>query len=239
MYARTYTCTQTTIFNIHCIQTIIFITYFYTHAQWEVSERFNILKNACFRKCVCVIAYIYNNLNDCYRDTFVNLPNLHKLYLNRNNISTVHDRAFKHLSSLQELELSNNQITGITHETFYGLRNLQCLDLSNNQISMIGKRSFAEMPELIELELGRNIITYISEKAFDGMHNLQKLRLSENLLVKLPQDFLVGAPGIYFLDLRLNNLKTMTFDNIKPIITNLYGINSHFYLSGEYFDSHS
>ncbi|CAL1674282.1 unnamed protein product [Lasius platythorax] len=172
-----------------------------------------------------------NRISEINRDTFVNLPSLCKLYLNRNNISTVRDKAFKHLSLLQELELSSNQITSITHDTFYGLRNLQRLDLRNNQIAMIGKRNFAEMPELVELELDQNIITYISEKAFDGMHNLQKLRLSENLLMKLPQDFLAGAPGVYFLDLRENNLKTMTFDNIKPIVTNLYSTNSHFYLS--------
>ncbi|XP_029678267.1 connectin-like [Formica exsecta] len=172
-----------------------------------------------------------NHISEINRDTFVNLPSLRKLHLNQNNISTVRDRAFKHLSLLQELELSSNQITSITHETFYGLRNLQRLDLHNNQIAMIGKRNFAEMSALIELELDQNIITYISERAFDGMHNLQKLRLSENLLVKLPQDFLAGAPGVYFLDLRRNYLKTMTFDNIKPIVTNLYDTNSHFYLS--------
>ncbi|XP_050449403.1 connectin [Cataglyphis hispanica] len=172
-----------------------------------------------------------NHISEINRDTFVNLPSLRKLHLNQNNISTVRDRAFKHLSLLQELELSSNQITSITHETFYGLRNLLRLDLRNNQIAMIGKRNFAELSALIELELDQNAITYISEKAYDGMHSLQKLRLSENLLVKLPQDFLAGAPGVYFLDLRRNYLKTMTFDNIKPIVTNLYDPNSHFYLS--------
>ncbi|XP_072753723.1 connectin [Anoplolepis gracilipes] len=172
-----------------------------------------------------------NRISEINRGTFVNLPSLRKLYLNHNNISIVHDRAFNHLSLLQELELSHNQITSITHETFYGLRNLQRLDLCNNQIAMIGKHNFAEMPNLLELELDQNVITYISEKAFDGMHNLQKLRLSDNLLVKLPQDFLAGAPSVFILDLRQNNLKTMTFDNIKPIVTNLYGTNSHFYLN--------
>lgn len=172
-----------------------------------------------------------NRISEINRDTFVNLPNLHNLSLSHNNISIIRDRAFKHLNLLRELDLCSNQITSITHETFYGLRNLQRLDLRDNQIAMIGKRNFAEMPELIELELAHNVITYISEKAFDGMHNLQKLQLGDNMLVKLPQDFLAGASGIHFLDLRSNNLKTMTFDNIKPIITNLYGINNHFYLS--------
>ncbi|XP_029169626.1 connectin-like [Nylanderia fulva] len=172
-----------------------------------------------------------NRITDINREAFVNLPVLRKLSLHQNNISTIRDKTFKHLNLLQELELSSNQITSITHETFYGLRNLQRLNLRNNQIAMIGKRNFAEMPGLIELELDQNVITYISERAFDGMHDLQKLRLSENLLVKLPQDFLAGAPNVRFLDLRENALKTMTFDNIKPIVTNLYSINSDFFLS--------
>lgn len=98
---------------------------------------------------------------------------------------------------------------------------------------MIGDRSFVEMPELTELELDQNSIEYISEKALDGMRNLKKLRLSDNKLVSLEPDFLSGAPGIYFLDLRDNNLKTMTFNNIKPIVTNLYNITSYFYLDGK------
>ncbi|XP_036142370.1 connectin [Monomorium pharaonis] len=172
-----------------------------------------------------------NRISEINRDTFVNLPNLRKLFLNRNNISTIHDKAFKLLGSLQELELSGNQITVVTRDSFHGLRNLRRLDLRSNQITMIGDRSFIEMPELVELELDQNQIIYISEKAFDNMRNLWKLNLSDNQLVTLMPDFLAGAPGIHFLDLRDNLLKTMTFDNIKPIVTNLYGMNSHLYLS--------
>ncbi|KAF7380589.1 hypothetical protein HZH68_016454 [Vespula germanica] len=164
------------------------------------------------------------------KDVFVNLPKLKTLYLNNNNVSTIHDKAFKHLMNLEELQMTNNQITVITRESFHGLRNLKRLDLRSNLISMIGDRSFVEMPELTELELDQNSIEYISEKAFDGMRNLKKLRLSENRLVTLEPDFLSGAPGIYFLDLRDNILKTVSFNNIKPIVTNLYNSTSYFYL---------
>nr|XP_050863662.1 connectin-like [Vespula vulgaris]XP_050863663.1 connectin-like [Vespula vulgaris]XP_050863664.1 connectin-like [Vespula vulgaris]XP_050863665.1 connectin-like [Vespula vulgaris] len=173
-----------------------------------------------------------NRISEINRDVFVNLPNLRTLYLNNNNVSIVHDKAFKHLIYLEELQMSNNRITVITRESFHGLRNLKRLDLRNNLISMIGDRSFVEMPELTELELDQNSIEYISEKALDGMRNLKKLRLSENRLVSLEPDFLSGAPGIYFLDLRDNILKTMTFNNIKPIVTNLYNSTSYFYLDG-------
>ncbi|KAG7197373.1 hypothetical protein KM043_018480 [Ampulex compressa] len=174
-----------------------------------------------------------NRIAEINRDTFVNLPVLKSLFLNGNNISTLHDKAFKHLTSLEELQLSENRIGVITGDSFHGLRSLTKLDLCKNLISMIGDRTFIEMPNLQELELDQNEIKYITEKAFDGMRNLKKLKLSENKLVSLEPDHLAGAPGIYFLDLRDNALRTITFDNIKPIVTNLYNSTSHFYLDGQ------
>ncbi|KAK2586412.1 hypothetical protein KPH14_010697 [Odynerus spinipes] len=193
-----------------------------------------VLKKYAFENMreLTVINLDENRIAEINRDVFVSLPKLKTLYLNSNNISIVHDKAFKHLTNLQELQLTGNQISVITRESFHGLRNLKRLDLRTNLISMIGDRSFVEMPELTELELDQNSIEYISEKALDGMRNLKKLRLSENRLVSLEPDFLSGAPGIYFLDLRDNNLKTMTFNNIKPIVTNLYNSTSYFYLDG-------
>ncbi|XP_033208617.1 connectin isoform X2 [Belonocnema kinseyi] len=173
-----------------------------------------------------------NQIVEVHRDCFVNLPMLKKLMVNRNNITVIYDKAFYYLNSLQELELNGNQINVITRDMFTGLRSLQKLDLRSNLISMIGESSFAEMPELQELELDQNQIKFISEKALAGMRNLKKLRLSENKLVALDADFLNEAPAIYFLDLRDNLLKTMTFDNVKPIVTNLYNNVSYFYLDG-------
>ncbi|KAL6257967.1 hypothetical protein P5V15_011563 [Pogonomyrmex californicus] len=182
-------------------------------------------------RSLAVINLDDNRISEINRDTFVGLPSLRKLYLNRNNISTVHDKAFKLLGSLQELELSGNQITVITRDSFHGLRDLLRLDLRGNQITMLGDRSFVEMPELAELQLDQNQIKYISDRAFDGMDNLRKLQLSENQLVSLQPHFLAGASKIYFLDLRMNALRTVTFDNVKPIMRNLYDSNGYLYLS--------
>ncbi|XP_031843683.1 leucine rich repeat protein connectin isoform X2 [Nomia melanderi] len=173
-----------------------------------------------------------NKIAEINRETFINLPSMKSLFLCRNNISTLHDRAFMHLTSLEELELSENQIKVITIDSFHGLRSLQRLDLRNNLIDMIGDRTFVEMSMLRELKLDSNRIVYISKKALDGLRNLRKLGLSDNKLTNLEPDFLAGAPGVYFLDLRDNRLKTITFDNIKPIATNLYNSSSHFFVTG-------
>lgn len=173
-----------------------------------------------------------NRIAEIYRDVFINLPNLRKLFINKNNLTTVHDKAFKHLTHLEELELSGNEISVLTRDTFYGLKSLVRLDLRDNHLGMIGDKTFIEMRELQEIDLDQNQIEFISGIALEGMTSLRKLRLSENKLVTLEPDFLAGAPNVYLLDLRDNMLKTMTFDNIKPIVTNLYNSSSYFYLEG-------
>ncbi|XP_011870755.1 PREDICTED: connectin-like [Vollenhovia emeryi] len=171
-----------------------------------------------------------NHISELDRDTFVNLASLRKLYLNNNNISVIRDKVFYSLGSLQELELSSNELTGISRSAFRGLRSLLRLDLRGNQISTLPNNCFTEMPELTELELDQNKIEFIDTRAFDNMYKLRKLRLSENQLRTLLPNVLTGAPGISFLDLRDNLLKTVTFDNIKPIVTNFYHNNSYLYL---------
>ncbi|XP_076171931.1 uncharacterized protein LOC143148961 isoform X2 [Ptiloglossa arizonensis] len=179
-----------------------------------------------------VVSLNENRITEINRDTFVDLPSIKSLFLARNNVSTLHDKAFKHLTTLEELELSDNRIEVITGDSFHGLRSLLRLDLRNNLIDMIGARTFVEMPLLRELELDSNKIVYVSEKALDGLRNLRKLGLGENELATLEPDFLAGAPAVHFLDLGNNRLKTVTFDNVKPVVTNMYNGTSHFYLSG-------
>ncbi|XP_076382893.1 leucine rich repeat protein connectin [Megalopta genalis] len=183
-------------------------------------------------KNLSVINLNENRIAEINRDTFVNLPSMKSLYLCHNNISTLHDKAFMHLTSLEVLELNDNQISVITKDSFHGLRSLTKLDLRNNLIAMIGASTFIEMSALRELRLDSNRIKYIMGKALDGLRNLQKLSLNDNRLTSLEPDFLAGAPSLYFLDLRDNLLKTITFDNIKPIASNLYNSSSHFYITG-------
>ncbi|XP_003397934.1 connectin isoform X2 [Bombus terrestris] len=183
-------------------------------------------------KNLIVIFLNSNRITEINRETFINLPSIKMLCLNENNISTLHDKAFKHLTTLEELQLVDNQIKVITADSFHGLKSLLKLDMRNNLIAMIGDRTFIELVSLKQLDLDQNEIEFISEKALDGMVNLQKLQLCDNKLVTLEPNFLAGATGIYTLDLRDNLLMTFTFENVKPILTNLYNTTSFFYLSG-------
>ncbi|XP_044581682.1 connectin-like isoform X2 [Cotesia glomerata] len=168
-----------------------------------------------------------NQIVEINREVFVNLPVLKKLFINRNNITSLHDRAFKHLTSLLELELSNNNIEVITTEHFIGLKSLVSLSLRSNKIAMLGEHTFIEMQELQKLEIDNNLIEYIHPKAFENMRNLRTLNLSSNKLKYLAADIFTGALSINNLDLQNNTLVRVTFDNIKPIITNFYGVSSY------------
>uniref|UniRef100_A0ABD2WXZ5 Connectin n=1 Tax=Trichogramma kaykai TaxID=54128 RepID=A0ABD2WXZ5_9HYME len=194
--------------------------------QWLKWHAFENLRN------LTLLNLDENDISELSRDIFYELPKIQKLFLNHNNVSVLHDRAFEHLPTLEELELNNNKISVVTADSFKRLRMLQRLDLRNNLIAMLGDRCFAEMPDLKELHLDQNQIKFISSKALDGLRHLKMLRLSENKLVTLEPDFLVGTPSLTLLDLRDNQISTMTFDNIKPIITNLYNNSSYFYLDG-------
>ncbi|XP_008543319.1 connectin [Microplitis demolitor] len=164
-----------------------------------------------------------NQIVEINREVFVNLPVLKKLFMNHNNVTTLHDRAFKHLTSLQELGLSDNNLQVITTEHFMGLKSLVRLILSSNKISALGERTFIEMPELQELDLDNNLISYINVNAFEKMRNLRKLVLSNNKISHLASDIFTGAQSINYLDLQNNSLVRVTFDTVKPIVTNLYG----------------
>lgn len=222
-YGRIHKIKENVFFNLSSIAEISLTKNYITGLA---EKAFNNMKN------LNVINLDDNHIVEIPRGSFVNLPGLTKLMLNRNNITTIYAQAFSYLNYLQDLELMGNQMNVITRDMFSGLRSLQKLDLRNNLINMIGDDSFIEMPELQTLELDQNMIEYISHKALAGMKNLKKLTLSDNKLAALDPEFLNQASSVNFLDLSDNLLKTMTFDSVKPIVTNLYNNVSYFYLNG-------
>lgn len=85
------------------------------------------------------------------------------------------------------------------------------------------------------LLLDSNQIEMISDRAFAGLTHLKRLSLNENRLTMLNGGMLDGVPAITFLDLRSNELQTLTFDNVRPILHNLYNESSYFLLESKFF----
>ncbi|XP_065927549.1 leucine-rich repeat-containing protein 3-like [Magallana gigas] len=74
-------------------------------------------------KDTCSLDLMGNQISMIDNNTFKGLPQLKKLYLERNQISRI-DNTFKGLLQLKLLSLNRNQITTIVNNTFAGLSQL-------------------------------------------------------------------------------------------------------------------
>lgn len=110
----------------------------------------------------------------------MDLINLQKIFLSRNQLIRIHDKAFKGLSNLVELDLSENMLTTIPTETFQDYSSLMRLTLSGNPIRELKTNGFRHLPFLTTLELSNCQIERIEDEAFLGMDNLEWLRLDGN-----------------------------------------------------------
>jgi len=129
----------------------------------------------------------------------LNLPNLRKLFLDRNLITEISNLG--ELSTLETLNLSQNKISEI--ENLDPLSKLKNLSLSHNRIGLI--KGFQNLENLISLHLNDNEISILEgvEKLsslkvlslsnnrifminnLDNLRNLLKLELSNNAIKKI------------------------------------------------------
>lgn len=110
----------------------------------------------------------------------LDLINLQKIYLCRNQLIRIHDKAFRGLSNLVELDLSENMLTTVPSETFQDYSSLMRLTLSGNPIRELKTNGFRYLSFLTTLELSNCQIEKIEDEAFLGMDNLEWLRLDGN-----------------------------------------------------------
>uniref|UniRef100_A0A1I8NBD0 Uncharacterized protein n=1 Tax=Musca domestica TaxID=7370 RepID=A0A1I8NBD0_MUSDO len=110
----------------------------------------------------------------------MDLLNLQKIYLSRNQLIRIHEKAFRGLTNLVELDLSENSLQHIPTETFQDYSSLMRLSLSGNPIRELKTAAFRYLSFLTTLELSNCQIERIENEAFVGMDNLEWLRLDGN-----------------------------------------------------------
>lgn len=110
----------------------------------------------------------------------MDLINLQKIYLSRNQIIRIHDRAFRGLSNLVELDFTENVISTIPTETFVDYPSLMRLILNGNPIKEIKTSAFRHLSYLTTLELSNCQIERIQDGAFMGLEHIEWLRLDGN-----------------------------------------------------------
>ncbi|XP_062547885.1 uncharacterized protein LOC134213192 [Armigeres subalbatus] len=115
----------------------------------------------------------------------LDLINLQKIYLSRNQLMRIHEKAFKGLTNLVELDLSENSLTAVPTETFSDYPALMRLTLSGNPIRTLQTNAFKHLSYLTTLELSNCQIDLIEDEAFIGMDNLEWLRLDGNRITTI------------------------------------------------------
>uniref|UniRef100_A0A182PFN4 Ig-like domain-containing protein n=1 Tax=Anopheles epiroticus TaxID=199890 RepID=A0A182PFN4_9DIPT len=129
-----------------------------------------------------VLNFTGNSLTILQSERFrkMDLINLQKIYLARNQLTKIHDRAFRGLTNLVELDLSENALTEVPTETFQDYAALMRLSLSGNPIRALRSSAFKQLSYLTTLELSNCQIELVEDEAFIGMDNLEWLRLDGN-----------------------------------------------------------
>lgn len=129
-----------------------------------------------------ILNFTGNNLQYLMSERFykMDLINLQKIYLSRNQLTRIHDKAFRGLSNLVDLDLSENMLTTIPSETFQDYTSLMRLILSGNPIREVKANAFKHLSFLTTLELSNCQLSRIEDEAFIGLDNLEWLKLDGN-----------------------------------------------------------
>ncbi|XP_019636663.1 PREDICTED: SLIT and NTRK-like protein 6 [Branchiostoma belcheri] len=117
---------------------------------------------------------------------FTGLGNLGGLSLRNNEISDIQDGTFNSIPQLTRLNLSNNKLTTLRSDMFTGLGNLEYLYLNNNDITDIQAGTLNPTSQLRILNLRNNHIQTIPSNLLANLLQLRYLRLSGNNITTLP-----------------------------------------------------
>lgn len=187
---------------------------------------------------------MHNNISSIGSKNFIQIFNLHELYLNWNSLQSIELKAFDGLAHLQVLDLSHNNLRTLNLHTFAPLMILESLSLSWNRqlneaegievlnfydtfgvnhnlrtlkLEACGLSTIVldEKSPLVELDLRRNRLVKVPEKL---PITLEKLDLSENLFKALiPADTSLIA-GVHELLLEdMPHLREIAEDSLAPL----------------------
>lgn len=109
-------------------------------------------------------------------------PYITQLELSSNGITHL-ENSFLNLHNVQKLDLSRNEIEKIDLKAFKNLWNLRRLDLSYNRITEIQSEIFEPLQWLERLKLSHNLLVHIYEGGFDSLKALKQLDISDNPLM--------------------------------------------------------
>ncbi|XP_070803991.1 chondroadherin-like protein [Pituophis catenifer annectens] len=139
--------------------------------------------------------------------TFLSIPYLTHLNLQRCTIKSIEEGAFRGLGQLVYLNLASNNIVFIYQESLDGLSSLRQLILENNQIEEIKPGAFGQLGFLSLLNLAKNSLVYLPDMVFQGLQMIKWINLSYNSLNVFANEAFGGLPTLRNLSLHHNELQ--------------------------------
>ncbi|XP_026374910.1 extracellular matrix protein 2 isoform X3 [Ursus arctos] len=161
---------------------------------------------------------IGNSITDIPDGAFNGLPNLERLDLSNNNITSpgTGPKAFKVLKKLIRLNMDGNNLAEIPSELPSALEELK---INENRLQAINEESLSDLNQLVTLELeGNNLSeTNVNPLAFKSLKSLAYLRLGRNKFRIIPQGLPASLEELYLENNQIEEITEICFNHTRKI----------------------
>ncbi|XP_020014117.2 extracellular matrix protein 2 isoform X2 [Castor canadensis] len=161
---------------------------------------------------------IGNSITSIPDEAFNGVPNLERLDLSQNNITSsgIGPKAFKLLKKLIRLNMDGNNLVQIPSELPSTLEELK---LNENNLQAIDKESLSDLNQLVTLELEGNNLSEanVNPLAFKPLKSLAYLRLGKNKFRIIPQGLPASVEELYLEHNQIEEITEICFNHTRKI----------------------
>ncbi|XP_043374776.1 extracellular matrix protein 2 isoform X3 [Dermochelys coriacea] len=159
-----------------------------------------------------------NTITSIPDEAFNGIPNLERLDLSKNNITSpgIGSQAFKILKKLKRLYMDENALEHIPPELPSALEELK---INENHLHAIDEDSLQELKNLVTLELESNKLSEanVSPLAFRPLKSLSYLRLGRNKFRTVPQGLPTSIEELYLENNQIEEISEICFNHTSNI----------------------
>ncbi|XP_047382058.1 extracellular matrix protein 2 isoform X2 [Sciurus carolinensis] len=159
-----------------------------------------------------------NSITSIPDEAFNGLPNLERLDLSKNHITSsgIGPKAFKLLKKLTRLNLDGNNLVRIPSELPSTLEELK---INENNLQAIDEESLSDLNQLVTLELEGNNLSEINVDplAFKSLKSLSYLRLGKNKFRIIPQGLPASIEELYLEKNQIEEITEICFNHTRNI----------------------
>ncbi|XP_004384275.1 extracellular matrix protein 2 isoform X1 [Trichechus manatus latirostris] len=159
-----------------------------------------------------------NSITSIPDEAFNGLPNLERLDLSKNNITSsgIGPKAFKLLEKLIHLNIDENNLIQIPSELPSTLEELK---INDNNLQVINEESLSDLNQLVTLELEGNSLSEssVNPLAFKPLKSLYYLRLGKNKFRTIPQNLPASIEELYLENNQIEEITEICFNHTRKI----------------------